>query len=158
VSVRIANEDDLPDLARLLLAFRDHLDTGRPTEEALLSFLPEVLADSTTEFCLAHSEAGDAVGFTQCRYFRSVWESGWKVQLEDLFVVEPLRGQGIGARLMALVIERASTRGAVAIVLNTNERNEAAQAFYRRAGFSPVTEQRWRGGREFHWVRAIDRR
>jgi hypothetical protein len=99
VSVRIANEDDLPDLARLLLAFRDHLGTGRPTEEALLSFLPEVLADSTTEFCLAHSEAGDAVGFTQCRYFRSVWESGWKVQLEDLFV-----------------------------------------------------------GREFHWVRAIDRR
>ncbi len=61
----------------------------------------------------------------------------------------------MGRQLMDFVLERARTRGAVAVGLHTNEHNEPAQAFYRRAGFAPQTETRWNGGREVYWARSL---
>lgn len=153
--VRVATAEDRGELAKLVLAFRDHLAARRPTEDELLGYLPEVLADERTEFCLALTEAGEAVGYGQCRIFPSLWGSGFEAHLEDLFVLESHRGRGIGEALIRFAIERAASRGAVGIGLHTNEANEAAQAFYRRIGFSPASEARWDGGREVYWVRAI---
>jgi ribosomal protein S18 acetylase RimI-like enzyme len=56
---------------------------------------------------------------------------------------------------LEFVITRAQERSAVALGLHTNENNQSAQAFYRRAGFEPHTEAAWKGGREIYWGRRI---
>jgi len=156
MKLRAACLEDAPVLGTLIGAFRDHLGVTRPTEEDLTSHLPRILADASTEFCLGFAEDGDAFGYTQCRFLPSVWASGLEAHLEDLFVVAAARGQGLGGELLRFALARAASRGAVSIGLHTNERNHAAQAFYRKAGFEPQSGPRWQDGHEVYWVRPID--
>lgn len=153
--VRIARGEDAPALAGLILGFRDYLGATRPGEEALAAALPAALEDPTLEFGIAFSVEGEAQGYTQCRFFPSVWTCATEGHLEDLFVVASARGRGVGRELMDFAIRRAAARGAAKLGLHTNERNDPAQAFYRKAGFRPQTEATWQGGREVYWARAI---
>jgi len=154
-SVRLAGSDDAPALRDLILAFRDHLGADKPARPELERSLPAALADPALEFCLAFSAELEPLGYAHSRFFTSVWASGQEAHLEDLFVAEQFRGRGVGGRLLDFVIARARERHAVALGLHTNENNEAAQAFYRRAGFEPRTEVAWDGGREVYWGRRV---
>lgn len=103
------------------------------------------------EFCLAFSEDKQPAGYAHYRFYTSIWALGTESHLEDLYVLPQFRDQGIGLQLMNFVIGRARSRGASALGLHTNENNEGAQAFYRRAGFQPRTEVAWKDGREVYW-------
>ena len=59
---------------------------------------------------------------------------GWLI-VKILWVAEALRGQGIGARLMAEAEQAAQTRGCHGAWLDTSSRR--AEAFYRRLGYAP---------------------
>jgi ribosomal protein S18 acetylase RimI-like enzyme len=50
-------------------------------------------------------------------------------------VAAPWRRQGVGARLLDGLVDWARVAGALAVVLEVRERNEAAHALYARAGF-----------------------
>jgi ribosomal protein S18 acetylase RimI-like enzyme len=56
----------------------------------------------------------------------------------------------VGAALLRTSITCARERGARLLALTTNERNEAALALYRAAGFR-AEKDRWRGGRQL-WL------
>jgi [ribosomal protein S18]-alanine N-acetyltransferase len=55
-----------------------------------------------------------------------------------LAVAPGARRQGIATRLLNTAIVEASTRGAATLLLEVSAANAAAQALYRRAGFSEV--------------------
>jgi len=55
--------------------------------------------------------------------------------LEDLFVAEELRGQGIGTQLINTVINEAKQIGCYKLELNTQLENKGAQELYKRIGF-----------------------
>lgn len=58
----------------------------------------------------------------------------------DEFVVDPARQRsGIGRLLMEAVVAWARDRGLSAVQTNVWLANEAARAFYERAGFAPTT-------------------
>ncbi len=59
--------------------------------------------------------------------------SGWITQMG---VVPSARGKGIGARLIAEVVEQMRSAGQVTITLNVNINNLHATALYRRLGFT----------------------
>jgi GNAT superfamily N-acetyltransferase len=65
-----------------------------------------------------------------------VWRAGLDCLVEDVFVVEEARGQGLGRVLMEGVVARARERGCRRMELDTNERNAAAIALYESFGFS----------------------
>lgn len=161
--VRVALASDAPQLAEMIGGFRNHLGATRPTAEELEKLLPELMGDFAIEFCLAFPREdprpGDgpqgAIGYSQCRFFRSLWARGSQAHLEDLFVAAPARGRGVGGALLSFALERARERDCVAVGLHTNERNDRAHAFYRRAGFEPESEARWPGGQEVFWTRAL---
>jgi GNAT superfamily N-acetyltransferase len=151
--VRRAGRSDRDALASLIGAFRDHLGQSSPGEAEIRRSLDSLLEDPETEFLLAEG-VGAPAGYAQVRYRHSLWVSGGEAQLEDLWVSEAERGRGVGACILAEVLERARARGCRAVRLDTNERNEAASRLYLRAGFS-AARPRWPGGRQLWYERPL---
>ena len=137
-----------------MLAFRDHSHEGRLSDAEVASSVERLLVDPMTDFLLAFTDQGDALGYVQLRYQYSLWVSGSLAQLEDLFVVSSFRRRGIGLQLLHAAAARASERLARCIWLNTNERNLDAVRLYTRAGFSSA-RQRWQGGHQLWLERAL---
>jgi ribosomal protein S18 acetylase RimI-like enzyme len=132
-------------VARLLVAFRDHLGFDWPSDDAFLASVELLIEDPATDYLLgAPSEGAPAAGVVQLRYRRSVWRAADDCELEDLFVSAQARRGGLGRALVAAAIHRARARGCRRIALDTAERNEAAVTLYRSFGFS---DEAYEGGR-----------
>lgn len=63
------------------------------------------------------------------------------VELLRFYVDQPWQGQGVAGLLMQAVHDQARVRGARELWLGVWERNERAQAFYRKQGFRQVGTQ-----------------
>jgi ribosomal protein S18 acetylase RimI-like enzyme len=154
--VRSATRADVATLAVLIGGFRDHLRARSPGDADLAAYLPVALSRPEVEFACAWFDEEPA-GYTQTRFFASVWVSGTEAHLEDLFVVPAARGRGVGSALLRFAAARAEERKARRLSLLTNEANAAAQALYRSEGFAPQSHALYPGGREVLWSRALPR-
>ena len=151
----VAQPHEAEQVARLLVAFRDHIGSEWPSENAFLASVERLLEDRDTEFLLgAPGDGAPPAGVLQLRFRLSVWKAAPDAWLEDLFVAEAARRAGVGDALVALAIERARERGARRIELDTNEANAPALALYERHGFSP--RSKGGAGRDLFLGRAID--
>ena len=134
----VAQPHEAEAIAALLVAFRDHMGSSWPSENAFLASVERLLEDSATDFLLGAPDDGvPPVGVAQLRFRFSVWRAAPDAWREDLFVAQDARRAGVGDALVALAIERARERGARRIELDANEENAAALALYERHGFSP---------------------
>ena len=81
-------------------------------------------------FCRVVEREGALLGFALC----VLHEASWVVQpvcyLEDLFVCDTLRGQGIGRALIEDVIGLARLNGWARLYWHTNGDNLAARCLY----------------------------
>lgn len=80
-----------------------------------------------TMACFARTGAGEIVGGLRARQW------GAAVEVQQLWVDEKHRRNGIAARLMALLEQAVAERGAAVIYLDTF--SFQAPAFYRRCGY-----------------------
>ncbi|MFA6190448.1 MAG: GNAT family N-acetyltransferase [Candidatus Staskawiczbacteria bacterium] len=55
--------------------------------------------------------------------------------LEDLFVDEDFRGQGIGTELLNIVISEAKTQGCYKLIANSRHENKLVHKIYEKIGF-----------------------
>jgi ribosomal protein S18 acetylase RimI-like enzyme len=155
VTIHMASEADLDALVRLAVAFRDHVGQLTPSAEEFCSSIALLLREANTEFFLAGTPTGGAVGYVQCRYRYSAWRLALEAELEDVFVVCEARRRGVGQRLVAFAIARATAKGCRSLGLSTNERNTEALSLYQHLGF--VAESaRWQGGRYLWLQRTLD--
>ena len=151
----VAGPDDAEAVAMLLVEFRDHNGGDWPSANAFLASVERLMEDPQTEFLLAAVHEGAApMAVLQLRFRLSVWKAAPDAWLEDLFVRAQARRSGLGDALVNLAIERARTRGARRIELDTNEDNSAALALYERNGFS--TRSKGGSGRDLFLGRPID--
>jgi ribosomal protein S18 acetylase RimI-like enzyme len=81
---------------------------------------------------VAHEHGGPA------GYVALLESEGGVITIEQLFVAPGHERRGIGRRLLAYAEGYAIARRAPALRIVVEERNPAARAFYRRAGFVPV--------------------
>lgn len=154
LSVATADVDDARALGALVAAFRDHLAAAVPTDAEIGAHLPRALRDDAIEFgCARLGER--PVGYTQTRFFLSVWAPGVEAHLEDLFVVRAARRRAVGRALLRHALARARARGARRFTLATNDHNESAQRLYRSEGLSPQSHALYPGGREVLWSRTL---
>ncbi|MCW3045798.1 MAG: family N-acetyltransferase [Solirubrobacterales bacterium] len=153
--VWLAAVDDAETVARLLVAFRDHLDLSWPSDNAFLAGVERLLDDRDTDYLLGapHDDAPPA-GVVQLRYRYGIWRAGTDCLVEDLFVEEAARGAGLGRALVRGAIERARERGCRRIELDVNEGNPAALALYESFGFSSTTNGY--GARDLYLRRHLD--
>lgn len=134
----VAQPHEAEAVADLLVAFRDHMGSSRPSDNAFTASVERLLEDRETEFLLAAPDRDSPpAGVLQLRFRFSVWTAAPDAWLEDLFVAPQARRSGVGDALVTLAIERAQARGARRIELDCNERNAGALALYGGHGFSP---------------------
>lgn len=137
IEVWPAQPHEAAQVTRLLIAFRDWLESDLPPDDAFAASVARLIAQPGAEFLLG-SIGRDAspCGVCQLRFRHSVWTDSPDCWLEDLFVEEHARGQGVGGALVVAAFERARVRGARRIELDTNEHNHGAIALYESLGFS----------------------
>lgn len=115
------------------MGFRDWWGYAEPSDGAMRAGVQRLLADPAAEFLLVGEPP---LGVAALRYRYGLWRDGEDCCLEDLFVREEARGEGLGRALLEAAVARARERGCVRIELDVNEENELAVALYESAGFS----------------------
>ena len=130
VEVRPGTRDDLDGIARLVRA----LARFENSEDKVLTTADMLRRDSHLfETAVAQRGDGALVGFAFFSYGYSTW-AGRTLALDDLFVSETCRGQGIGGRLLAFVADQGVRAGAKRMEWLSFRWNERANAFYTNRG------------------------
>jgi GNAT superfamily N-acetyltransferase len=128
-------------VARLLVQFRDHMGRDWPSPNAFLAGVERLIERPDAEFLLGSpDEDSPPAGVCQLRFRYGLWLAAEDCWLEDLFVAESARGEGLGAALVAAAIERARERGCRRVELDVSDGNLAALALYERFGFATGKE------------------
>jgi ribosomal protein S18 acetylase RimI-like enzyme len=124
-------------VARLLIAFRDHLGYAWPSDNAFLAGVERLIEERDTEFLLAAADDDSPPsGVVQLRFRQGIWRAGGDCLVEDVFVDETARGRGVARALLDLATERAHERGCRRMELDVNEANAPALALYESFGFT----------------------
>ena len=133
----LAGHDEAEPVARLIVAFRNHMGKDWPSENAMLAGIERLLEDGGAVYLLASADADSPPsGVCQLRFRHSLWTAAPDCWLEDLYVEESARRKGVGDELVRLALQVAAERGARRMELDVSEANDAARALYSRHGLS----------------------
>lgn len=121
-------------LARLQVDFAVEFDSPTPTYEVLLPRFRELL-DDPAAFALIAGAAERPDGYALVTLRPTVYCDGPLAALDELYVVPPLRGQGIGTALLMRAVAEVRRRGGGEMHINVDEIDVDARRFYERHGF-----------------------
>lgn len=133
-AIRRAGGNDLDALAPLFDAYRQFYAQAGDVAAAR-AFLAQRIAADESVLLLAERD-GSAVGFVQLYPTFSSVRIGRVYTLNDLYVTPAARRHGIARALLDAATGFARAAGALGLQLETGADNHAAQALYRRAGWS----------------------
>jgi ribosomal protein S18 acetylase RimI-like enzyme len=130
VSVRMASDSDLKLLSELFDAYRQFYLQPADLERAR-DFIGERLARNDSWLLVAQSQ-DQLLGFCQMYPSFSSTTTSRIAILNDLFVNQEVRSQGVGQALMLAAEDLAKKLGLSALELATAIDNKTAQALYER--------------------------
>ena len=138
-AIRRATDADIARVALLFDAYRSFY--GQPSDVARAdAFLRERLARGESALLLA--ERGDeAIGFTHLYPLFSSVRTARVWLLNDLFVADSARRQGVARGLLDAAAAFAREQGAAGLMLETTRDNHSARALYRAAGWNEDATQ-----------------
>ena len=147
--VWVADPSEAETVARLLVAFRNHLGIDWPSDNAFLAGVERLIETRDAVYVLgAADDDSPPAGVAQVRFRYGIWWAAEDCLLEDLFVLESARGSGLGRALLDKVVELARERRCRRIELDVNDNNDPALALYRSLGFDN-RDDRYGGGNLF---------
>jgi GNAT superfamily N-acetyltransferase len=79
---------------------------------------------------IAEDEGGRLIGFTNCVVHAGTWSKRDVCYLEDLFVADNSRGQGVGRALIEAVVAKSRAMGWQQVYWQTKVDNATARALY----------------------------
>ncbi|AMQ06425.1 MULTISPECIES: GNAT family N-acetyltransferase [Sporosarcina] len=134
MSILKATGNDLDSLAELLDLYRVFYQQKSNINGAK-EFIKDRLSNEESVIFIAFDE-NNPIGFVQLYpSFSSVsLKRTWI--LNDLYVMESVRGKGFGEKLIKKAISFAADTGAKGILLETNVENITAQKLYEKIGFT----------------------
>ena len=96
------------------------------------SFYEEMTRNVCARYLVAETESDEIIGFA------GVWIVMDEGHITNIAVRQDWRGQGIGKRLTAALVQYASNLGVSYMTLEVRRSNETAQHIYRSLGFQQV--------------------
>jgi ribosomal protein S18 acetylase RimI-like enzyme len=143
MSLRVApvdygRESDRAALVMLLDAYaRDPMGGGEPLSETVKARLCDDLAALPQAFSFIAWQATEAVGLVNCLEGYSTFKAQPLMNIHDIAVLPPWRGQGVGQALLAAAQDLARARGCCKLTLEVLTGNQPALASYLKFGFAP---------------------
>lgn len=114
----------------------DPMGGGAPLEEKVISDLVANLAKVPKAFTLLAYVDEEPAGLANCFEGFSTFACRPLLNIHDIMVRRPFRGQGISQKLLAKIEEIAAARHCCKITLEVLSNNEVAKGAYRKFGFS----------------------
>ena len=139
--VHRATAAEAPVVARLLHAFNAEFEVPTPAPAELAPLLAKLIeADEAivhlAEGAVGPEGAGEPLGLAVTRLRPSLYSRRPVAYLEELYVVPPRRGEGLGRALLEAVIGLARELDAERVELGTSTGDVAARGLYESAGFT----------------------
>lgn len=138
LTIRRATIDDVPSMVTLMTD--DELGKTREVDSIPLN--PSYYAAFEKIDQNPHSELlvvefqGKVIGTAQVDYLQYLSHQGAKrAQIENVRVDKSYRSQGVGEKLMAVIVDKAKQKGCYIVQLTTNKKRHRAHHFYERLGF-----------------------
>ena len=131
--VRRATAADAEVVAQLLYDFNTEFQSPTPSSEEFAARFRRLLPRDDVIVLLAGAE--EPVGFALVTLRPTPYFDGPLAQLEELYVVPRLRGQGLGTALLDAAVELVRARDAGEMHINVDEIDTDARRFYERHGF-----------------------
>ncbi len=135
-TLKAAGLDEIPQLLPMVEAFHGFQDLPfnhrRVTE--ILRHL--VTSDLLGRIWLIQLDS-ETVGFIIICFGYGIESGGRDAFVDELFIQEDFRGQGIGRRVLQMVKERARKLKVQTLFLEVDRHNLRAQQLYLSAGFTP---------------------
>ena len=138
VTIRRATADDIEEIAKLFDAYRVFFGQGSNLSLAQ-EFLEDRLSNSEFVIFCAYTSDGRGAAFAQL-YPRFSSVSAKRIWiLNDLFVLESVRGMGIGTKLLSEIEAFGEESQAKGVLIETTVSNTGAQKLYESKGYQKVT-------------------
>lgn len=139
MQIRKATANDVKIIAPLFDAYRMFYkqQTDLPAAE---KFIAERFENNESVIFLATDNDGNAIGFTQLYPVFSSVSMRRTLLLNDLYVDENMRGQGIAALLLNAAKQYAKEAGCKWLLLETASDNYTAQSLYIKNGWERVDD------------------
>lgn len=139
ITYRFAEPNDIPVILTLVreLAAYEHMEHAVVATPELYY---EWLFEKKTARVILAFDGACAVGFALFFYNFSTWLGRAGIYLEDLFVREDHRGQGIGKTLLKTLAKTAVAEGCGRLEWACLDWNEPSIAFYRAQGAVSMDE------------------
>lgn len=129
ITIRKATPSDFNDIHALIMEFATFIQTPEKVR-----ITPEQMIEDQQVFnCLVALKDDTIIGFATYFFAYYSW-SGKAIYLDDLYVQEALRGNGIGSQLFDRVTEIGQQENCVKMRWQVSNWNQKAQAFYKSRG------------------------
>ncbi len=122
------------ELQRLIAAYQRFYEVEEIDEERNRAFFRRFLAPSDHGMLLGARSGGPLLGYACLYWHFSSLQAAETVLMNDLYVGEEARGQGVGRALIEATADVARERGALHVEWATEPDNHTAQRLYDSTG------------------------
>ncbi|MDQ2631423.1 MAG: GNAT family N-acetyltransferase [Actinomycetota bacterium] len=126
--------EEFEELLPLIAAYQRFYEAERIDDERNRAFFRRFLAPSEDGLLLGARSEGRLVGYACLYWHFSSLEACESVLMNDLYVEESMRGQGVGRALIEATAEVARERGVPFVEWSTAPDNRTAQRLYDSLG------------------------
>jgi GNAT superfamily N-acetyltransferase len=134
VTVRLATEDDVPQILPLIRSLVTSCGESLPDKDAMAEIVRQQVNSGNHEYVVAEAK-GHVFGCLLVCYYLSTWAAAPYAMLQDFFIEEEWRNQGVGSTMFAYARDRARIRGCARMDLAVQAQRIEAKQFFRRWGF-----------------------
>jgi GNAT superfamily N-acetyltransferase len=135
---RRATAADLPAIVALLdddVQSRGREDPSLPLDPRYLTAFAEIDGNPDQLLVVAEQD-GAVVGSMQLTFIPGIaFRGAWRMQIEAVRIAGAVRGQGLGAEMIAWAVDQARARGCEMVQLTSMATRTDAHRFYERLGF-----------------------
>ena len=140
LTIRLARLEDAAAITEIIrepsVVPRLASETVETTRAHVAAQLARCLADDSHRVYVAQDDTGRVMGYVAVHWLPYLIHSGPEGYVSELFVHSEARGQGLGKRLLDVVIQEARERGSSRLQLvNFRTRESYQRGFYVKAGW-----------------------